>query len=125
MQGKYLENELVFRLVLVFAVLLIAANTFDAATTYFALQKGRNYESNASMAFLLDNFGFLGYVIKLMFAWLVLPVKGCMMGYMLKEIEKVKNMAMRNSFAALVIVVYLLLTFIFLKVGIANMAYAL
>ena len=121
-----LNNKSILKLILILSITAILGNIFDAATTYFALQKDGLYESIPSMAYVIDNWGwFASLIIKLVFSYIILPVKYCPAYYCLNWIFRNKNEFMRIFLISLLIAVYLGLNLLFWKVSFSNLGFLL
>lgn len=90
----------------IIAVVGIAANLFDAVTTFIALQYPHIYEVNPFMAFFFL-YPFLGYSLKLVLGtWIFLPFKYCPYYYVKDK--------------RLIVVAWIIVIFMFVRVGINN-----
>ncbi|MCH8003306.1 MAG: hypothetical protein IH934_01640 [Nanoarchaeota archaeon] len=118
-----LNNKSILKLILILAITASLGNIFDAATTYFALQKG-HIESNPFMKYIIDNFGFtISFIIKLAFIYIILPIKYFPMYYYFESIMKIKNIKIKIFTITLMITVYLILNYYFWNVSFGNLRF--
>jgi hypothetical protein len=105
------------------SIILIIANLLDALTTYLALPLAHTYEANPSMAWLLNNFGLFGYVIKLLFTYLVLQVKYCPLYYTFNFMIRKSSEMIKDIGFFIYVLFYLFMTYLFLKVSLENIGF--
>ena len=120
-------DKVILKILFLLSVIVLIGNYLDAITTYFALQKDKNHETNNAMDYAIENFGWVSFfVIKfVLVSWFLLPLKYCVMYIPVTYLKKNINFQIKIFIIAVIAIAYLYLGYNFWAVSINNLGFIL
>lgn len=118
-------DKTILKIIVLLSVIVLIGNYLDAITTYFALQKDKNYETNKAMNYVIKNFGWtIFFIIKFgIVSWFFLPLKYCFMNTPIKFLKQKINFQIKILIIAIVGISYLYMGYNFWVVSISNLKF--